>query len=248
MKTVIIDDERLARTELRALLGHHSSVEICGEAANVSQALTLLEREKPDLIFLDIEMPGRNGFDLLAALPPPHPQIIFVTAFDEFAIRAFEVNALDYLLKPIRPERLAMALARVQENVAAPPASPEGNYVEPAPSVEPLRESDSVFVRTGERCWFVPLRSISVVEAEGDQTRIYFDGQTPLLNRSLASMEQRLPTSLFIRANRSQLINLSFVESITPWFSGSLKVKLRNGLEIEFSRRQAQLFRSKLSL
>ncbi len=248
MKTVIIDDERLARAELRTFLSDHPGIEVCGEAANVTQALALLEREKPDLAFLDIEMPGRNGFDLLAALPPPHPQIVFVTAFNEFAIRAFEVNALDYLLKPLRRERLAIALARAQEKFAGPATLLKSNYVESATPDEPLRESDSVFVRTGERCWFVPLRSVSLLEAEGDQTRLHFEGQTPVLYRSLASLEQRLPPSLFIRANRSQLINLSFVETIAPWFSGSLKVKLRHGPEIEFSRRQAQLFRSRMSL
>lgn len=248
MKTVIIDDERLARAELRALLADFPRVEVCGEAANMSEGLALVQRMKPDLVFLDIEMPGGNGFDFLTALPAPHPEIIFVTAFDAFAVRAFEVNALDYLLKPLHLKRLGAALERVREKLDRPPGSVAAEPTETPASTAPLRESDSVFVRSGERCWFVPIRSLSLLEAEGDHTRLHFDGQTPLLYGSLSSMEARLPSSLFLRANRSQLINLSFVETITPWFSGSLKVKLRLGAEVEFSRRQAQLFRAKLSL
>jgi len=124
MKTVLIDDEHLARKELRHLLKVHPEIEIVGEAANVTEALHLLPALRPDLIFLDIEMPVRNGFDLLAALPAPHPQVVFVTAYDAFAVRAFQVNALDYLLKPVEPERLAEALPASSETTNEPTTTP----------------------------------------------------------------------------------------------------------------------------
>jgi two-component system LytT family response regulator len=247
MKTVLIDDERLAREELRRLLTAFSDIEIVGEAANVTEALKLVPKLRPDLLFLDIEMPGRTGFDFLAALPPPHPQLIFATAFDAFALRAFEVNALDYLMKPVHPQRLAAAVAKVRARLA--PASPAADPVErPAEPTAPLREDDSVFVREGDRCWFVPVRSLRLLEADGNHTRLYFGEDRPLLYRTLGAMETRLPASLFLRANRAQLVNLTFIEKVEPWFSGSVKVRLRGGPEVEFSRRQAQLFRERTAL
>jgi len=255
VKALIIDDEPFARQELRGLLEDISEIEICGEAANAREALELVAGIRPDLLFLDIEMPGRNGFEFLEELPPPHPHVIFTTAYDEFAIRAFEVNALDYLLKPIHPQRLAASLEKLKnrrwpdENRDAPPRTL------PAPPADDkggtdasLREDDRVFVRAGDRCWFVSIRSIRLLEAEDNYTRIHFDSEKPLLHRSLGAMEARLPARLFVRANRAQLINVTFVEKVSPWFSDSLKVILVGGQEIEFSRRQAQLFRSRVSL
>lgn len=248
MRAVLIDDERLAREELRGLLSAFPEIEVCGEAANVTEALKLIPKLRPDLLFLDIEMPGRSGFDLLAALPPPHPQLIFVTAFDAFALRAFEVNALDYLVKPVHPQRLAAAIAKIRARLD--PAIPTADAPPPAsdePSV-PFREDDSVFVREGDRCWFIPVRSLWLLEADGNHTRLHFGEDRPLLYRTLAAMEARLPATLFLRANRSQLVNLAFIEKVEPWFSGSIKVRLRGGPEVEFSRRQAQLFRDRTSL
>lgn len=241
MRTVIVDDERLARLELRRLLTKHPDIELCGEAANATAALELCDRERPQLLLLDVEMPGRNGFDLLAALPPPHPQVIFVTAFDSFALRAFEVNALDYLMKPVSPPRLASALDRVRG--AAPPSRESATA-----TALPLRESDRVFVREGDRCWFVPVGSIPLLEANGNHTRIHLGSATPLIFRTLISMEERLPRELFLRANRSQLINLEHVASIEPWFSSTIRVRLTNGSDVEFSRRQTQLFRERRAL
>ena len=244
MKALLIDDERLARAELRTLLSAFPDIEIAGEAANASEALKLIPKLAPDLIFLDIEMPGRSGFDLLEALPVPHPRIVFVTAYNEFALRAFEVNALDYLLKPVNPARLAATLERVRVPTFAP--GPTETTTEPTGA--PLREDDQVFVRDGDRCWFIPVREIRLLEAEGNHTRLHFRDQSALLYRTLGSMEERLPPSLFVRANRAQLINRTFVEAIEPWFSGTLKVVLRGGGEVEFSRRQAQVFRDRLGL
>jgi len=247
MKTVLIDDERLAREELRRLLTAFSDIEIVGEAANVTEALKLVPKLRPDLLFLDIEMPGRTGFDFLAALPPPHPQLVFATAFDAFALRAFEVNALDYLMKPVHPLRLAAAVAKVRARLA-PASSATDPDERPDEPTAPLREDDSVFVREGDRCWFIPVRSLRLLEADGNHTRLYFGEDRPLLYRTLGAMETRLPASLFLRANRAQLVNLTFIEKVEPWFSGSIKVRLRGGPEVEFSRRQAQLFRERTAL
>lgn len=247
MKAVIIDDERLAREELRALLSAAPDVEIVGEAANATEALALLSRVTPDVLFLDIEMPGRSGFDLLSALPKSPREVVFVTAYDAFALRAFSVNALDYLMKPVRPERLAETLARLRDRLGADRAdAPEGEPTES--NTGPLGEDDQFFVRDGDRCWFVPVRTLILAEAEGSHTRIHFKDGRPLLHRSLAAMEARLPASLFLRANRAQLVNRLFIAQVAPWFSGGLKVTLQTGQEVEFSRRQAQALREKLGL
>jgi two-component system LytT family response regulator len=248
MKTVLIDDERLARAELRQLLGLHPEVEIAGEAANVTEALRLLPELRPDLIFLDIEMPGRTGFDLLAALPPPHPEIVFVTAYDAFALRAFEVNALDYLLKPVHPARLAAALARVRRRLEDASAESDDERSGAAAPEPRFRADDQVFMREGDRCWFVPVREIVLVEAEGNHTRVWFRDQKPLLHRSLTTMEARLPEDLFIRANRSQVVNRGCIVDVEPWFSGGLKATVKGVPAVEFSRRQAQVFRERMGL
>ena len=247
MKAIIIDDERLAREGLKGLLTDFPFVEVCGEAANATEALKLVAEERPDLLFLDIEMTGQNGFDLLEAMPPPHPHVIFVTAYSAFALRAFEVNALDYLLKPIDAKRLGAALEKVRARDAGATRAADAGTEGFAPEM-PLREDDRVFVRDGDRCWFVPVRSIRLLESEGTHTRVHFDREKPLIYRTLGSMEERLPARLFLRANRSQLVNLTFIETIGQWFSGSLKVALRGGPDVQFSRRQAQLFRERLSL
>jgi two-component system LytT family response regulator len=248
MKALIIDDERLARQELRELLEAYPFIQICGEAENASAALKLVTATQPDLLFLDIQMPGKSGFDFLEALSPPHPHVIFTTAYNEYALQAFEVNALDYLTKPIHPKRLATAIERARERVIVPADQPSSSPAHLPTGPQNWREEDRVFVREQDRCWFVTIKSIRLIESEGNHSRIHFDNDRPLLYRTLASLEEKLPPSLFLRANRSQLVNLSFVESIEPWFSGSLKVKLRDGTEIEFSRRQAQLFREQTSL
>lgn len=242
MKALIIDDERPARRELRGLLEEHPEVEIVGEAATAEEAAALIAAHGPDLLFLDIEMPGGTGFDLLAALPPPHPLVIFTTAYSEHAVRAFEINSLDYLLKPIAPKRLAAALAKA---AAKRPPAPAPAAADPAPA---LAEDDQVFVRDGDRCWFVPVRSILLVEAEGNQSRLVFGSDSALLSRTLGSLEERLPSRLFMRANRSQLVNLSAITTVGDWFNRSMRVTISCGREIEFSRRQAQIFRERLSL
>ena len=233
MRALIVDDERLAREELRELLAAHPEIEVVGEAANGPEAQKRIAELQPDLLFLDIQMPEQNGFELLQGLEPPVPEVIFVSAYDKYALQAFENSALDYLVKPVEPERLAKAIARLRK-------------LEPAPAAEPtgaLTPESQVFVRDGDRCWFVPLRDIVLLEADGSSTRVYFGNQKPVLPRALTALEARLPADQFFRINRSQIVNLKSIETIEPWFSRSLRVKLKGGLEVEFSRRQALAFR-----
>ena len=241
MKALLIDDERLARSELRRLLAAHPDIEIVGEAVDVEDAAQKVAELKPGLLFLDVQMPGADGFSLLERLEPPLPAVIFTTAYDEFAVKAFEFNALDYLLKPVDPNRLIAALERLRRRETASP----GGGVDPT---QRLALEDKVFVREGDRCWFVAVKNIRLLESEGNYTRLHFDDQKPQLFRSLTAMEERLDPRSFFRANRKQVINLTWVEGIEPWFSGGLLVKLKGGLKVELSRRQAQDFRERMSL
>jgi two-component system LytT family response regulator len=224
MKALIVDDETLARRELRRLLKEHEWVEIVGEASNIEEAFARINELDPQLLFLDIQMPGGSGFDLLSRLEEP-PQVIFTTAYDQHAVRAFEVSALDYLLKPIEPERLAAALLKVSSQ---------------------QRTADvleRVFVRDGSRCWFIPLREVRLISADGNYLKLSWGTLQPQLARPLSVLEQRLDPALFFRANRSQIINLDFIEAVEAGVGGRLHVQLRGGPEVEISRRQAQLFR-----
>ena len=242
MKALLIDDERLARNELRRMLVVHPDIEIVGEAVDVEDAVGKIAALKPDLLFLDIQMPGADGFSLLEQLEPPLPAVIFTTAYDEFAVKAFEFNALDYLLKPVDPNRFVAALEKLRGHRST--ADVEGGVQ----SSHRLTLEDKVFVRESDRCWFVPVKNIRLLESEGNYTRVHFDDCKPQLFRSLTAMEERLDPRHFLRANRKQVINLAWVDAIEPWFSGGLLVKLKGGLKVELSRRQAQDFRERMSL
>jgi two-component system LytT family response regulator len=234
MKALIIDDEPPARRELRRLLSDFSWIDIVGECGNIVEAAGKIESLTPALLFLDIQMPGGSGFDLLTRLDPV-PRVIFTTAHDEHAVRAFEVNALDYLLKPIDPVRLATALARVKN--ATPTVEPNSDA--------PLQQ---LFLRDGSQCWFVPLREVRLLTSEGNYVRISWGTRQPLLGRPLSALERRLDPAHFFRANRSQIINLDFIETVEAGVNGRLHVQLRNGPEVEISRRQARLFREQMSI
>lgn len=244
MKALLIDDERLARNELRRLLAAHPDIVIAGEAVDVEDAAEKVRALKPDLLFLDVQMPGADGFSLLEQLDMPLPAVIFTTAYDEFAVKAFEFNALDYLLKPVDPSRLGAALEKLRFRG---PAGPGNGSADEAPRSR-LSLDDKVFVREGDHCWFVPVKNIRLLESEGNYTRVHFDDCKPQLFRSLTAMEERLDPKHFFRANRKQVINLAWVEGIEPWFSGGLLVQLKGGLKVELSRRQAQDFRERMSL
>jgi len=244
MKALIIDDERLARKELRSLLNRFHEIEIIDECSNAEEAKIAIELHRPDLIFLDIQMPGKNGFELLNDLDRA-PKVIFVTAYDEYAIKAFEVNALDYLLKPVNPDRLEEAINKLMRQKH-----------EPAPVQEEmidglrnkLFEDDQIFLKDGEKCWFVTLKDVRMFESEGNYVRVYFNEYRPLILKSLNALEDKLDPKVFFRANRKFIINLKWVTGIENWFNGGLQAQLKNGEKIEISRRQAARFKDVMSL
>lgn len=238
MRALIIDDERLARKELMSLLEEHPNINIIGEAANADEALEMINSENPDLLFLDIQMPGKTGFELLEMLDDV-PYVIFTTAYDEYALKAFEVNALDYLLKPIQPERLSESLKKIKEEVKQSRASAEDKK---------LGLNDQVFVKDGDRCWFVRLSDVRVFESDGNYIKVYFDNNKPMIHKSLNALDEKLDQRSFFRASRKHIVNLSWVENIEPWFNGGLMVKLKGGDKVEVSRRQAAKFKDRMSL
>lgn len=242
MKVLLIDDERLARKELTRLLETHTSIEIIGEAQNADEAKEMIEQLNPDLIFLDIQMPGKSGFELLEELEST-PEVIFVTAFDDYAIRAFEVNALDYLLKPVDEARLEHALLRVKERLD----KTEEELIE-SENDSPLTMEDQIFLKDGDKCWFVTLRDIKMFESEGNYVRVFFGNSKPLILKSLNNLERRLVEKDFFRINRKFIVNLKEVVHIEPWFNGGLQITLKTGEQLEVSRRQSAKFKDLLSL
>ncbi|MCP9752700.1 LytTR family DNA-binding domain-containing protein [Ferruginibacter sp. HRS2-29] len=241
-KAIIIDDERLARNELKKLLSDFPEIEVVGEAANAAEGIEKIEQLMPDLIFLDIQMPGKTGFDMLTELDRA-PHVIFTTAYDEFALKAFEVNALDYLMKPVEPKRLVDALHKLQlaeeKEMAASIAGVNRGM---------LSENDQVFVKDGERCWFVKLSEVRLFESVGNYAKVFFGTNKPLILKSLNALEERLDEKVFFRANRKHIVNLRMIEKVEPYFNGGLLLDLRAGEKIEVSRRQAVKFKEMMSL
>lgn len=244
MKAIIIDDERLARTELRKLLSDFPEIEVIDEASNADEGIDKISTHQPDLIFLDIQMPGKTGFDMLTELDHA-PQVIFTTAYDEYALKAFEVNALDYLLKPIEPRRLADAVEKLRKVSPSSSSSPASNGQEPG-SI--LGENDQVFVKDGERCWFVKLSEVRLFESVGNYAKVFFGSNKPLILKSLNALEERLDDKVFFRANRKHIVNLRMIDKIEPYFNGGLLLDLKGGEKIEVSRRQTVKFKEMMSL
>ena len=248
MNLLLVDDSRLARTELRHLLQAFPEVSVVGEARHADEARAQIQALRPDLLLLDVQMPGQTGFELLASLEAA-PHVIFTTAYDEYALQAFAVNALDYLLKPVQEARLATALAKARTRFAAPvPVLAEAVVPTDEAPVAPLTAQDQVFVKDGEQCWFVKLADIKLFEINGSYTRIHFDQHRPLIPRTLQQLEARLDPKVFFRVNRQQIINLKWIASIEPWFSNTLRLTLRDGPAVEVSRQQSVRFRELLSL
>ena len=242
MRAIIIDDERLARAELKKLLQDFPEVEVVDEAANADEGINKIDSLQPDLVFLDIQMPGKTGFDMLAELERA-PHVIFTTAYDEYALKAFEVNALDYLLKPIEPKRLADAMQKLHV------AETKENHIVPENFNQSiLSEADQVFVKDGERCWFVKLSDIRLFESVGNYAKVFFGANKPLILKSLNALEERLDPKTFFRANRKHIVNLRMIEKIEPYFNGGLLLELKGGEKIEVSRRQTVKFKEMMSL
>ncbi|MBF9222777.1 LytR/AlgR family response regulator transcription factor [Hymenobacter ruricola] len=247
MNVLLVDDSRLARTELRHLLQAFPEVNVVGEARHADEARAQIQALRPDLLLLDVQMPGQTGFELLASLEAA-PHVIFTTAYDEYALQAFAVNALDYLLKPVQEARLAAALAKARARLKVPAAEAHAPAAPEEAPLAPLTAQDQVFVKDGERCWFVKLADIKLFEINGSYTRIHFENHRPLIPRTLQQLEARLDPKVFFRANRQQIINLKWIAGIEPWFSNTLKITLRGGPEVEVSRQQSVRFRELLSL
>lgn len=241
-RAIIIDDERLARNELKKLLQDFSEIDVIDEASNAAEGIEKIEQHQPDLIFLDIQMPGKTGFDLLQELDKA-PQVIFTTAYDEYALRAFEVNALDYLMKPIEPRRLTDAIQKLRqaEETESAAQSFQSNR-------GLLTENDQVFVKDGDRCWFVKLAEVRLFESVGNYAKVFFGTNKPLILKSLNALEERLDEKTFFRANRKHIVNLRMIEKIEPYFNGGLLLELQGGDKVEVSRRQAVKFKEMMSL
>ncbi len=240
---VIVDDERLARNELKKMLVDYPEIEVVGEAANVDEARKIIEELNPELIFLDIQMPVKTGFVLLEELERV-PIVVFTTAHDEYALKAFEVNALDYLLKPIDPKRLSDAIQKLmfqddRDLLVNEGRSENRNF---------LSDLDQVFVKDGEKCWFVKLAEIRLFESVGNYARVFFGSNKPLILKSLNSLEERLDPKTFFRANRKHIVNLRMIEKVEPFFNGGLLLEIKGGEKIEVSRRQAVRFKEMMSL
>ena len=238
MDVFIIDDERLARQELREMLANYKQVNILAEFDNSEEAIEAINAQKPDLIFLDIHMPGKDGFALLQSLNYV-PNVIFVTAYDEYALKAFKVSALDYLVKPVEQARLKAAIEKIELLLEANPSNSNNDL---------LDENDQVFVKDGEKCWFVQLKDIRLFESEGNYVRVYFENYKPLILKSLNNLSERLNEKNFFRASRKHIVNLKWIDKIENWFNGGLMVTLKDGTKVEVSRRQSAKFKEMLSL
>jgi len=227
IKVILIDDERLARAELNRALINYPNLEIVAEAGNAEEAAALIEKHHPELIFLDIQMPGKSGFDLLEMLDHV-PEVVFVTAFDQYAVKAFEANALDYLVKPVRDERFAKVIEKIRSKLNSAP-SPAGRQL---------------FVKDGNKCHFIKLADVFLIESMDNYARIYFQDQTTYLKRSLNQLEESLDEGMFFRVNRSQIINLNYIQQVHQLPKGKLNITLKTGLLLEVSDRQSVKFKT----
>lgn len=208
IKTILIEDEPLATEELKLLLQEHEQIEIIATAAEYREALDKINKLKPDLLFLDINMPEKNGFELLEELDEV-PHVIFVTAHDQYAINAFETSALDYLLKPLNPERLSEAIEKTNKVFD----HQQGQHKE----TEEIQSHKKIFIKDGDKCYFVPVADIIMIESMGNYAKVFYKDLSPLLHKSLNYLEQRLPSELFFRANRQQIINFNYIDEIHPF-------------------------------
>lgn len=236
VKTILVDDEPLAVAELQTMLKHHDDIEVVAVSYDAKDALSKIQQVQPQLIFLDINMPGKSGFDLLSELDEA-PEVIFVTAYDQYAIKAFEVSALDYILKPVNPDRLSEAITKIKKKFN------QSNLTE-----EKLTIHKRIFIKDGEQCFFVPLSEIYFIESVGNYARVYYQDKKPLLHKSLNYLEEKLPDEFFFRASRQQMFNISYVKNIIPYFSNTLQVELEGDIKIDLSQRQSTRFKDKMGI
>jgi len=226
---IIIDDERLAREEVKRSLAGYPEFEIAEEAKNYDEAKKQIEALKPDLVFLDIQMPGRSGFDLLESLDEV-PGVVFTTAFNEYAVKAFDIDALDYLVKPLRKERFAITIEKIRKKLLK---AEQYNALE-----------KQVFIKDGSKCFFVQLKDVYLIESADNYARLYFNNRKALIKRSLNQLEEILDSTIFFRISRNQIINTKFISQINNLEKGKLQVRLHKGEPLEVSLRQSVLFKN----
>ena len=236
-KTIIIDDERLAREEVKRALTNFKEFEVIGEASYVDEAISLIEELKPDLIFLDIHMPEKSGFDLLEELTTV-PEVVFTTAYDQYAVKAFELNALDYLVKPLREERFAKTIEKVKQELI--------DNTEVVSTVLPMHQK--IFIKDGEKCHFIPLTEKHFIESLDNYARLFFGKEKAMIKRSLNLLSEKLDPKVFFRVNRSQMINIHYIKEIHPYFNNKLQITLTTGETLEVSSRQSVKFKNWNSL
>lgn len=232
IKVVIIDDERLAREEIKRALQFYEDFVLIGEAENADDAKILIETEMPDLIFLDIQMPEKSGFDLLESLDNV-PAVLFITAYDQYAIQAFEVSALDYLMKPIREERFAKAIQKIRDTINMKSSLNDS-----------LAKDRKIFIKDGEKRFFIQLDEIYLIESLENYTRLFFQDKKALQRRSLRQWEEMLDKNIFFRINRTEIINTQYIQEVKTTIGGRLEVKLKTGELLEVSNRQSARFRN----
>jgi len=235
IKTILIDDEPLAIVELQSMLSAYPEIEIISVSNDAQDGIQKIQHDNPQLLFLDINMPGKNGFDLLSELGSA-PEVIFVTAYDQFAIKAFEVNALDYILKPVNPERLKEAVTKVIRKLTQ------------AGGDRALDINKRIFIKDGEQCFFVPIHQIFYIESVGNYVRLHFRDKKAMLHRSLNYLEEKLPDEHFFRTSRQEMINVNFIKNIVPYFSNTLQVEMETGIKIDLSQRQSVKFKEKMGI
>ncbi|MFP3595575.1 LytR/AlgR family response regulator transcription factor [Chryseobacterium sp. SIMBA_029] len=227
IKVIIVDDERLSREELKNTLKGYEDFVLIGEAENADDAKNLIETEMPDLLFLDIQMPEKSGFDLLESLDHV-PAVLFITAYDQYAVKAFEVNALDYLMKPIREERFAKAITKIRDSI-------HQKF-----SLNNVAAKDrKIFIKDGEKRFFIQLDEIYLIESLENYTRLFFQGKKALQRRSLRQWEEMLDENIFFRINRTEIINIEYIQEVKQITGGRLVVKLKTGELLEVSNRQS---------
>ena len=236
-KTIIVDDERLAREEVKRALKSYPEFEIIGEASHVHEAKVMIEETIPDIIFLDIHMPGKSGFDLLEELTTV-PEVVFTTAYDQYAVKAFELNALDYLVKLLRDERFSKTIEKVKAELTEKAVL----------RAKVLQMHQKIFIKDGEKCHFIQLSEIHFIESLENYARLYFGDQKAMIKRSLNLLEEKLDSTVFFRINRSQIINTQYIKEIHPHFNNKLQITLTTGETLEVSSRQSVKFKNWNSL
>lgn len=232
IKFIIVDDERLSREELKRALNDYEDFILLGEAENADDAKDLIEVNMPDLIFLDIQMPEKSGFDLLESLDNV-PLVLFTTAYNQFAVQAFEVNALDYLMKPIREERFLQAIEKIRNAIRLKSSSNDS-----------LTNDRKIFIKDGEKRFFIQLHEIYLIESLENYTRLYFQDKKALQRRSLRQWEEMLDENIFFRINRTEIVNINYIQEVKKTIGSGLEIKLKTGELLKVSNRQSVKFKN----